>query len=433
MALSVAGTVSAPIAYVYTDGSAAAKPPAAQSQARASFSAPAAVVPAAAVPAGQLHGIDVSYAETMSIDWDEVKKRDLARFVISRASYASYAADDDPNFIRNHDACKRLAIPFGAYHFLVFWEPGAAQARHFLQRIDGYTGTLCPAVDVEELSGKAGTVQDRLKILAAFIDTVERALGTTMIIYTDQDAWNTLMGGSDSFAGHRLWIANPNDDPNRPPAMPTGFPDWTIYQYSWTGKLPLLGGGTHDVDVDVLKGDIASIALRQESPSASVSAVPAPRAPRTVSESAPLSRVVYDGIDHKLKVFDTNGAPIFVCDAKNETVADNGWRPDAGCPPGNYVLAGPLANDPDQPLSDRNNWKGEGRWFVPIDDIPGHIGIGIHGGGSCVTPPLSNALLPRQGWCRTENCIRVQNEDLETFVRFPLAGKPIHVVQSAAP
>lgn len=138
--------------------------------------------------------------------------------------------------------------------------------------------------------------------------------------------------------------------------------------------------------------------------------------------------VVYDGPDHKLKVFSIGGDLMFSCEARNDTVASNAWRyPDAGCPPGTYELAAPEPNDPLNPDTEENNWIGEGLWFVPIVGIPGHDGIGIHGGGSCSSSPLAD----RQGWCPTLNCIRLQNDDLIAFVKLvPNGGSSIKVVQS---
>lgn len=406
LAVSVGGVASPPITYVFT-----ARP--AQVNARRTPIS-SAVRPIASTV---LPGIDVSFAQGNAIDWDSVKSQRLAEFVYSRASCGANPSDDDPNFLRNHNECQRLGIPFGAYHFFLFDADAAEQARLFLQRIDGYTGTLCPMVDVEEESHPTGTAQEMVQRLSTFTDAVERALGSKLIIYTNQNTWNTHLAGTNAFSGHRLWVTNLNDDPNRPPAMPHGFADWTIYQYSSKGKLPLQNGTSSDVDLDVLKGGIQAIALSQSPPR------------RAVGVSSALAKIIYDGMDKKLKAVDASGSVIFQCEARNDSVAENAWRRDAGCPPGSYTIATPLTNDPNQPSTKDNDWIGEGCWFIPITGIAGHNGIGIHGGGTCTTPPDSNALRPQQGWCPTENCIRLQNEDLDTFAHLPVSGKPIEVVQ----
>jgi L,D-transpeptidase catalytic domain len=140
-------------------------------------------------------------------------------------------------------------------------------------------------------------------------------------------------------------------------------------------------------------------------------------------------RAVYDGPDHHLKLYSDVGDLLLLCEAHNDSVASNAWRPDAGCPPGHYMLQAPESNDPSQPSTPDNDWVAEGLWFIPLTNIPYHDGIGIHGGGSCVQP---NELEPRQGWCPTENCIRLQNEDLAAVAKL-ITGQtpmPIQVVQS---
>jgi len=352
-----------------------------------------------------------------------VHRAGLAGFVYARATYAANPANDDPNFVRNHDECKRLGIPFGAYHFFLFSVPAADQAAHFLQTIDGRNGTLCPAVDVEELSGRGASIEQMVADLSAFITAVERALSRPVMIYTNRNTWNTVLGGSDAFAGHRLWVANITGDPQTPPAMPSGFPDWTVYQYSSSGHIPSTDGTFGNVDLNVLKGPLATL-------EAKLPAAPSPAPAQTTA--GPLARLRYDGVAKKLEGSDATGKRLFSYDARNDSVADNAWRPDAGCPPGVYRLLAPESNDPSKASTEENDWVGEGLWFIPIDGIPGHEGIGIHGGGTCKTPPDSNALAPRQGWCPTENCIRVQNADLAALANLPLRGKPIEVVQGAA-
>jgi hypothetical protein len=136
--------------------------------------------------------------------------------------------------------------------------------------------------------------------------------------------------------------------------------------------------------------------------------------------------VVYSGIDHHLKILGEGDREIFSCEARNDSVAPNAWRPNAGCPPGEYVLRSPQPNDPSKPSTEANDWHAEGLWFVELAGIPGHEGIGIHGGGSCAAP---NWLAAHQRWCPTMNCIRVQNADLARFVALLKAPCPIKVVQ----
>jgi lysozyme len=212
-----------------------------------------------------LHGIDVSYAQG-TIDWDKVAKSSGVKFVYSRATYGTNPDDDDGAFFqRNHDECKRLGIPFGAYHFFLFGQDGVAQAQHFLQQIDGRYGTLRAMVDVEESSGLGDSTQDMIDGLDAFRNLVEKELGAPIIFYTNADTWNVNLGGRDDFAGHQLWISNFTDNPKKAPALPNGFKDWTLYQYSNNGTIPVIGSAgeaTHAVDLDVLNGVDLSVIQR---------------------------------------------------------------------------------------------------------------------------------------------------------------------------
>jgi len=378
-------------------------------------------------------GIDVSYAQAQTIDWDTVKRDGLADFVYARASYGTNPAYDDPNFVRNHDACKRLGIPFGAYHFFLFSQPGAEQAAHFIERVRDYHGTLCPAVDVEAQSGSGASTAEMIQNLGAFTSAVERALGVRMLIYTNQSAWNAMLGGTDAFGGHPLWVANVTNDPDVPPAMPSGFGEYALHQFSFTGKLPHIDGTFGSVDMNVARATLEPITIGGGAIAVAVNPSPPqpPTKPAPPPASAALHHVVYDGVDKKLKGFAADASIVFAIDARNDSVASNAWRPDAGCPPGTYTLAAPESNDPNQASVADNDWVAEGLWFIPLTGIPGHDGIGIHGGGTCRTPPAQAALAARQGWCPTENCFRVQNEDLAMLAKLPLAGKTIEVVQPA--
>jgi lysozyme len=201
-------------------------------------------------------GIDVSWAQA-GIDWDKVKATGLVDFVYSRASNGIYSANDDPNFRENHNRCKALAIPFGAFHFFHFDQDPSAQATHFLSRINGYTGELCPMVDVEEQSG---TSADNIGQLAIFAAKVDAAVGCRSIIYTNADTWNSRLNGTNAFAAHKLWVADWTYNPNREPVIPRGFADWTVFQWTNTGSINGIHG---NVDRDVAK-DVESLLLSRK-------------------------------------------------------------------------------------------------------------------------------------------------------------------------
>lgn len=262
--VNVGGVASTPMNFQYSEpaqptaGRALPQPPQPKIPIR---QVPAPSRPPIATPRSTLKGIDVSYAQGI-VDWDAVATGKLANFVYSRACYGANPADDDGSiFRRNHDECKRLRIPFGAYHFFLFAQNGADQANHFLQQIDGRYGELRAMVDVEEMSGVGSSVADMIANLGQFTEIVEKALGAKMLIYTNADTWNSRLGGTDAFKGHQLWVCNFTFDPTVQPAMPDGFPDgWTIFQYADNGSIPVLDGpGNHAVDLDILKGGITAI------------------------------------------------------------------------------------------------------------------------------------------------------------------------------
>lgn len=203
-----------------------------------------------------IHGVDLSYANG-TVDYSKVAAK--VDFVYHRATYGTNNADDDGScFVAAHDGCKKYGKPFGSYHFWLAGLDAATQAQHFLATAGGRFGDRAPMVDVEEGSGIEGwldSVEARIDALGKTLNVIERAIGQP-IIYTNEDTWNTYFGGTDAFSGHRLWAANYPQTPGQP-AMPNGWTKWTVHQYSAQGTID---GITGPVDLDVLAGDLASIA-----------------------------------------------------------------------------------------------------------------------------------------------------------------------------
>jgi L,D-transpeptidase catalytic domain len=127
-----------------------------------------------------------------------------------------------------------------------------------------------------------------------------------------------------------------------------------------------------------------------------------------------------------LKAYNTDGAMIFSCQARNDTVAGATYYHFGMCPPGEYTLDAPMPLEPPEvPF---------GAFFIPVNDVHSlwirydRSGIGIHGGGS----GLADSFAPQQGWQITEGCFRLQNEDLAALVKLVVPGDRLTVFQGTA-
>ncbi len=98
------------------------------------------------------------------------------------------------------------------------------------------------------------------------------------------------------------------------------------------------------------------------------------------------------------------GSPAWSCEAHGEAVAGS----NGPLAPGTYVLGTPTPVDPEDMLDGEASCRAMGPYFIPVNNTPGRVGIGIHGGGSAAVHPLN----AQQGWFPTLGCIRLQNVDL---------------------
>jgi lysozyme len=113
-------------------------------------------------------------------------------------------------------------------------------------------GDLPPVLDVE-VSGEQspGVIAVAMQ---QWLDAVQQNLGRTPIIYTAAGFWNTALGGTTSFAGYPLWVAEYTS--NSSPLLPTGFADYVFWQHSQSGSVPGIAG---NVDLDQFNGSIAAL------------------------------------------------------------------------------------------------------------------------------------------------------------------------------
>lgn len=84
--------------------------------------------------------------------------------------------------------------------------------------------------------------------ISQFLGEIKAKLGTskTPIIYTTANWWNTCTGSSTAFSGYPLWLASYGVTN---PALPAGWSNPTIWQYSASGSVSGISGS---VDLDEL-------------------------------------------------------------------------------------------------------------------------------------------------------------------------------------
>jgi GH25 family lysozyme M1 (1,4-beta-N-acetylmuramidase) len=84
--------------------------------------------------------------------------------------------------------------------------------------------------------------------ISQFLGEIKTKLGTskTPIIYTTANWWNTCTGSSTAFSGYPLWLASYGVTN---PALPAGWSNPTIWQYSASGSVSGISGS---VDLDEL-------------------------------------------------------------------------------------------------------------------------------------------------------------------------------------
>lgn len=200
-----------------------------------------------------IQGIDISDFQKVVV-WPQIPPN--IKFVYAQATYgckvgSSPGAEDDYRnwtFYNNHDGARNAGIFFGAYHFFMFNQDPIAQARAFLDYTTNRLGNLLPMVDVEGDSGTTGSVAGNVKALSWFTTAVEKVVGKPMVIYTGEGFWDAIMGGSDAFSGHPLFVANYGV---LSPAIPQGWTDYKLWQYTSGLVIPGINGF---VDGDYFKG-----------------------------------------------------------------------------------------------------------------------------------------------------------------------------------
>lgn len=208
-------------------------------------------------------GIDVSHYKKQ-IDWKKVGESGV-QFAILKATEADSFVD--PRFDYNWTRTRRQGIIRGAYHFFRPLVDPVQQANNFI-KIAGRTlhrTDLPPVLDIESYPDfvarewKQISLNERLRRIQIWLQTVETATGRIPIIYTEYYSWRDFIGNTEKFVRNPLWIANYRVEQPKVPANNWGGRGWTLWQTTEKGVVPGIRDEAPCVDLDVFRGSFEDL------------------------------------------------------------------------------------------------------------------------------------------------------------------------------
>ncbi|WP_328907508.1 lysozyme [Streptomyces sp. NBC_00234] len=205
-----------------------------------------------------VQGIDVSHWQG-AINWGSVKAAGIDFAYVKATEGTSFK---DSRFSANYTGSYNAGLIRGAYHFA---RPnasnGATQAGYFASNGGGWSkdGKTLPGVlDIEHNPSGAmcyglSTTQMRTWV-NDFYTTYKARTTRDVVIYTTASWWNTCTGNWTGMSTKApLWVAHWGTSS---PTIPSGFPTWTIWQYTATGRVSGVAG---DVDRNKFNGDMSRL------------------------------------------------------------------------------------------------------------------------------------------------------------------------------
>lgn len=208
-------------------------------------------------------GIDVSHYKKQ-IDWKKVRESGV-QFAIIKATEADSFVD--PRFDYNWTRTRRQGIIRGAYHFFRPLVDPVQQANNFI-KIAGRTlhrTDLPPVLDIESYPDfvarewKQISLNERLRRIQIWLQTVETATGRIPIIYTEYYSWRDFIGNTEKFVRNPLWIANYRVEQPKVPANNWGGRGWALWQTTEKGVVPGIRDEAPCVDLDVFRGSFNAL------------------------------------------------------------------------------------------------------------------------------------------------------------------------------
>lgn len=173
------------------------------------------------------------------IDWVKVKASGIEKVYIKASEGNNFV---DNAFATNWSKAKAVEVQRGAYHFFRANVSGVSQAAKFKSVVGTDIGELPPAIDVEDGNGVDKVTLT--SVLRTCLQETERLFGVKPVIYTSQNAWNSLTTSPAWISEYSLWLAAPDQ---QVPPLPNGASSWWLHQFSWNGKVDGIDG---EVDLD---------------------------------------------------------------------------------------------------------------------------------------------------------------------------------------
>ncbi|MBQ9384478.1 MAG: glycoside hydrolase family 25 protein [Ruminiclostridium sp.] len=195
-------------------------------------------------PDVELHGIDVSYAQGDSIDWEQVAASGID-FAIIRAG-RGYISDEKPmaediHFRRNIEEAQKYGIDVGVYFYSYATSvaEARAEAEFYVDIIEGYQIQYPVILDMEEsFQGEIGKKKLTNMIDAFFEVLMEHHYFPMFYSYK---AWIEQYLDMTTLDKYAVWLAQISDEV-------TYDGGYYIWQYSFTGKV---SGIPNDIDLDI--------------------------------------------------------------------------------------------------------------------------------------------------------------------------------------
>ena len=210
--------------------------------------------------------IDVSHWQG-HVNWQALAKAGVVAAFI-KATNGAFQKDNQ--YTTNLQGARAAGIKVGSYHFMLSSQDPDQQAENFLATTSA-AQDLLPALDCEwDLKGKHDRwldvpLKSRIAMIGRFVAHVKKSLGVNPIIYTATSWWRPMLGTVTKYSGSKgaanfsecpLWIAAYTK--NAPKVLPAPWANWSIWQYTGSGKLPGIAG---TVDINNLSVPLDNLAL----------------------------------------------------------------------------------------------------------------------------------------------------------------------------